>query len=66
MKKQKKIFTDVGYQPRFSPLQIRYASDMEADADLSFSDGANEVTKPGKARRGGKVQTAIENTKPEL
>jgi hypothetical protein len=51
---------------RFDPRQVRYAADMEADADFSFADGANvEALRPGK-RKGGKIKTVIENTKPEL
>lgn len=61
----KNIGDMVIFTGRFDPRQVRYASDIEADADLSFSDGANEITKPAKKRRGTSKMT-IENTKPEL
>lgn len=52
---------------RFDPRQVRYASDMEADADFSFSDGANiEVVKPVRRGKSAGIGSVIEKTKPEL
>lgn len=56
MKKKAKIAEDIIMFQRFAPTQV---------LDLSFSDGANNVTKPGKTKR-PTAKTTIENTKPEL
>lgn len=66
MKHKRKTGDAPIFVPRFDPRQVRYALQPGADADLSFSDGVNiEAVKPGK-RKGAKVETTIENTKPEL
>lgn len=68
--KKGKTLKNIGDEPillgRFDPRQVRYAADMEADADFSFADGANmEAIEPPKRRR-PRIKTVIENTKPEL
>lgn len=56
MKKKPKISEDLIMLQRFAPTQV---------LDLSFSDGANNVEKPGKTKR-PTAKTTIENTKPKL
>lgn len=54
------------FTARFDPRQVRYAHDIEADADFSFSDAANIEAVQPKAKSRGKIKKVIENTKPEL